>query len=124
MPALATSLRIGVGATVQLAPSFAEWRIRPAPTPPVANQISCLPVSARQELLAAKAPSFGNAGTVRRRVQLIPPSLVVKIVGSALTGSPAITPWSASRNATESKKPVGSGLVNRSFHIVPASVVL
>src|SRR5215472_12940168 len=53
---------MGVSATLQLFPRSLERNTRATLAPPVANQTFLSPCTVKQELLAAKAPSLGNAG--------------------------------------------------------------
>src|ERR1035437_7032193 len=124
MPAEGPALRIGVAATVQERPRSLEWKTRAAAGPPVANHASRLPNRVRQLLLAAHEPSLGSAGGGLRCCHVGPPSSVVRTSARPSSWSPATMPCCASQKAMASKKPLGSGLVNRSVQCSPASLVL
>src|SRR5258708_25292652 len=89
MPALAPSLRIGVGARVQDSPRSRDRNTRAAPGPPVPNQAAPLRLRIKHVLLAANAPSLGSAGGVGRRFHVTPPSVVGRIANWPWTGSPS-----------------------------------
>src|SRR5215469_8289847 len=70
---------MGVSATLHVLPRSLERKTRATLAPPVANQAFLSPCTAKQELLAAKAPSLGNAGgraAGRICFQVVPPSSV------------------------------------------------
>src|SRR5579871_2939484 len=124
MPALDPSLRIGVAVTVQVRPASSDRNTRAAPRPPVANQTCRSPITNRQLLLAANAPSSESAAGPGCGVQCSPPSTVLRTTNLPSTGSPITIPCCESQKATASKNPLGSGLVNCRVQCEPLSRVL
>src|SRR5260370_30154049 len=107
IPADALPGCIGVSLTVQLCPRSVEWKTRATLAPPVANQTFFSPSTVKQELLAAKAPSFGSAGgsvTGGICFQVAPPSSVRNTAKCPPTGSLSRIPCRRSQKAIVSKK--------------------
>src|ERR1700690_3665783 len=110
---------MGVELTFQLFPPSVERNTRAA-GPPVTNQAFLFPMVVTQVLLAANAPSPSRAGGIfwgSEYCQVFPPLTVRRIWNLPFTGSPTMIPRSGlakvgSKNAMQSKNPLGSGLVN------------
>jgi len=93
--------------TVQERPRSVERNTRASLPPPVAIHAFDEPCTVSCVLLAANAASFGSTGGMFAgavRVQLDPPSSVVRITSFPPTGSLNVKPCRASQNARPSRK--------------------
>src|SRR5215472_10300096 len=117
---------MGVSLTLQVLPRSFERNTRATLAPPVANQTFLSPCTAKQELLAAKAPSLGNdGGSVAGGIcfQLAPPSSVRNKAKRPSIGSLSTIPWRRSQKAITSKKMPGRLSSKTCCQLWPPSVV-
>src|SRR5437868_5232828 len=115
----------GVFATRHVRPRSVERKTRARAPPPVAIQTFDVPRTATQVPLAANAASPGRTlgmllgGT---RLQVVPPSAVVRTNSLPPTGSLIAMPCFASQNEIASRKTPACVVSNCRDHRIPSSV--